>query len=74
MSKVCKERGDYKKIMEKEDPMFIKSITHKTSSDSDPLIVTSNALLQNRNEVVIEHRGEQYRLRRTRQDKLILTK
>lgn len=27
-----------------------------------------------RNEVVIEHRGEQYRLRQTRNGKLILTK
>jgi hemin uptake protein HemP len=34
----------------------------------------SGALLGGRNEVEISHQGETYRLRRTRQDKLILTK
>ena len=34
----------------------------------------SGALLGGRNEVEIAHQGETYRLRRTRQDKLILTK
>ncbi|HAE01205.1 MAG TPA: hemin uptake protein HemP [Rhodospirillaceae bacterium] len=54
--------------------MTTKQTPNRPGLDSDPLVVTSDALLQNRNEVVIEHRGEQYRLRRTRQDKLILTK
>ena len=37
-------------------------------------VLDSAALLGNRNEVEITHQGETYRLRRTRQDKLILTK
>ena len=60
--------------MEKDDPMLIKPTPRRVLQDADPLVVTSDSLLQNRSEVVIEHRGEQYRLRRTRQDKLILTK
>jgi len=39
-----------------------------------PAVLDSAALLQNRAEVLIEHRGETYRLRQTRQGKLILTK
>lgn len=34
----------------------------------------SNALLRGTREVLIQHRGETYRLRHTRNDKLILTK
>jgi len=34
----------------------------------------SSVLLGNRDEVEISHQGETYRLRRTRQGKLILTK
>lgn len=38
-------------------------------------IITSVSLFGgDRNEIVIEHRGEQYRLRHTRNGKLILTK
>jgi hemin uptake protein HemP len=37
-------------------------------------VLDSAALLGSRNEVEITHQGETYRLRRTRQDKLILTK
>jgi len=37
-------------------------------------VLDSAALLGSRNEVEIAHQGETYRLRRTRQDKLILTK
>jgi len=36
--------------------------------------IDSRALLQARNELVIRHAGETYRLRLTRNDKLILTK
>lgn len=36
--------------------------------------MASTYLLQGRNEVFIVHGGERYRLRRTRNDKLILTK
>lgn len=39
-----------------------------------PGVLSSAALLQDRAEVLIEHRGETYRLRQTRQGKLILTK
>jgi len=34
----------------------------------------SDELFRNRNELIIEHRGEEYRLRLTRNDKLILNK
>jgi hemin uptake protein HemP len=39
-----------------------------------PRTTTSDALLAGAVELRIEHRGEVYRLRRTAQDKLILTK
>ena len=38
------------------------------------LAVDSHGLLQGRNEVLIRHGNETYRLRHTRNDKLILTK
>lgn len=38
------------------------------------LVLNSNDLLQGRNEVMIRHDGQDYRLRVTRQNKLILTK
>ena len=40
----------------------------------DPAALESRQLLQGRNEVLIRHGGEVYRLRHTRNDKLILTK
>lgn len=40
----------------------------------DEVAVDSQRLLQGRNEVLIRHGGETYRLRHTRNDKLILTK
>jgi len=42
------------------------------SGQSKP--ICSDALFLHGDEVVIQHRGEQYRLRRTRSGKLILTK
>ena len=39
-----------------------------------PRIVTSRELFDGETEVLIVHNGAQYRLRITRQDKLILTK
>jgi hemin uptake protein HemP len=42
------------------------------SDQSKPIY--SDALFLHGDEVVIQHRGEQYRLRRTRSGKLILTK
>lgn len=44
------------------------------SSISDGKVITSDELLAGQSEVVILHRGQPYRLRVTRQDKLILTK
>jgi hemin uptake protein HemP len=42
--------------------------------DAGTEALDSAVLLGGRNEVEIAHQGETYRLRRTRQDKLILTK
>jgi hemin uptake protein HemP len=41
---------------------------------SDERQVTSNALFLGRREIVIVHHGQEYRLRITKADKLILTK
>ncbi|MCC5884216.1 MAG: hemin uptake protein HemP [Halomonas sp.] len=38
-----------------------------------PGIVSSNSLLDERGQVIIEHRGKRYQLRETRNGKLILT-
>ena len=46
------------------------SIAHAASSQE----VDSDRLLQGRREVLIKHGNEYYRLRHTRNDKLILTK
>ncbi len=43
-------------------------------SRPDPLRLQSRELFGSRNEILIEHQGETYRLRLTRNDKLILTK
>lgn len=39
-----------------------------------PLLIDSQALFAGRRELIIEHEGERYQLRLTRQNKLILTK
>ncbi|NMM46104.1 hemin uptake protein HemP [Rhodospirillaceae bacterium KN72] len=44
------------------------------ATGSDPIVVSSSDLLRGRTEIMIDHGGECYRLRRTRQGKLILTK
>lgn len=44
------------------------------TSSGDKVELDSADLFQGRTELLIRHRGEQYRLRVTRQDKLILTK
>ena len=46
----------------------------KPAPVSADLAVDSRGLLQGRNEVLIHHGNETYRLRHTRNDKLILTK
>jgi len=45
---------------------------HPTASEG-PRAIDSDALLRGANEVVIRHAGRNYRLRRTRLGKLILT-
>ncbi|MFT4178766.1 MAG: hemin uptake protein HemP [Thermomonas sp.] len=50
--------------------LVIKSGTLQVATPS----VESRNLLQGHNEVLIRHGGEVYRLRHTRNDKLILTK
>lgn len=44
------------------------------ASDARPARYDSRALLRGGREILIEHAGETYRLRHTRNDKLILTK
>lgn len=46
----------------------------RVGRSSAPLVYESRQLLADRDEVLIHHDGVAYRLRRTRQDKLILTK
>ena len=64
--------------MNSPEPETIAQANPKPRAAPRPNVVTgvldSAALLGNRNEVEITHQGETYRLRRTRQGKLILTK
>ncbi|MES0874323.1 hemin uptake protein HemP [Sinimarinibacterium thermocellulolyticum] len=50
--------------------------TPATRSPRNPAVlrINSDELLRGSREIVIEHRGEQYRLLRTRNDRLILNK
>mgnify|MGYP001291964956 CR=1 FL=1 len=60
------------------------SLHHQHSSDGHPItglekapsprVVTTLELLGNARELIIRHAGEEYHLRVTRQEKLILTK
>jgi hemin uptake protein HemP len=52
--------------MNPADDALPESVTEK--------VIPSDDILAGRTEVVILHRGQAYRLRLTRQDKLILTK
>jgi hemin uptake protein HemP len=45
-----------------------------TSTPNGPKRVDSGSLLSGNRELIIEHAGCEYRLRRTQNDKLILTK
>lgn len=50
------------------------SLPHtRQDNDSQPLRTSSEALLGSRRELVIEHKGREYRLRVTQNGKLILT-
>lgn len=58
---------------------YMQSTSLTPSKNNSPLqsqvrVVPSTALFGDRDEVLIVHGGETYRLRRTRQGKLILTK
>lgn len=43
-------------------------------AEAAPLVLSSAALFQGRQEIVIRHEGQDYRLRITRMNKMILTK
>ncbi len=60
--------------MEEDDPMPNSQTLTTATAIREPRVLTSEALLKDHAEIVINHHGERYRLRRTRQDKLILTK
>lgn len=57
----CKQAGDY-------------GLPGGADNRCSRRIVTSLELMGNGNELIIEHAGQEYRLRITRQEKLILTK
>ena len=50
-----------------------RSMAHQTIGES-PVVFTSEQLFGGRTEILLLHKGMPYRLRITRQDKLILTK
>ena len=56
-------------MTQKTDP---SSLTEP--AETRPRSITSTELLGGQDEIVIQHNGSLYRLRLTRQDKLILTK
>lgn len=61
--------------MNKVDDINMAKPSASASMASRPLArVDSSQLLDGRRELIIVHRGEEYRLRVTRQEKLILTK
>lgn len=47
---------------------------HRLRIDAEPIRARSAELLGPRGELIIEHAGQEYRLRQTRSGKLILTK
>ena len=47
---------------------------HSFTAANENKIIDTDTLFENGNVVLIQHQGEQYRLRRTRNGKLILTK
>ena len=57
----------------KPPPETLRMDVPAGSPEAPAVAIDSAALLQGRSEVVIRHAGREYRLRRTRLDKLILT-
>ena len=60
--------------MNPDTPAATHTSSHPGSTSPQPRPLDSASLLGSRGEVEIAHQGETYRLRRTRQGKLILTK
>jgi hemin uptake protein HemP len=56
-------------VTDKDDPHSLTA-----GDESRPKTISSADLLGGQDEVMIQHNGSTYRLRITRQDKLILTK
>ena len=55
-------------------PAATDRVTAQQVLDSTrPAVVESEALFRGKSEIIIRHAGREYRLRRTRFDKLILT-
>ena len=63
-----------KKPAESIDSLAVKSCTNLSASKAPQTRLQSNELFGTAQEIVIEHAGDEYRLRLTRQGKLILTK
>ncbi len=59
-----------------QDPVASSSVVHAVASARPASLkrIDSHRLLSGGRELVIEHAGQEYRLRLTRNDKLILTK
>ncbi len=55
-------------------PVVAAAVVAPAATAANALLVESGALLRGAREVLIRHGGEVYRLRHTRNDKLILTK
>ncbi len=55
-------------------PEQVSSAPAASARSTNVLRINSDDLLRGNREIVIEHRGEEYRLLRTRNDRLILNK
>ncbi|EGW21666.1 hemin uptake protein HemP [Methylobacter tundripaludum] len=63
-----------KQLPDSIEPLDLKLSTKQDTTPALRQRLNSAELFNTSREVVIEHAGEEYRLRLTRQDKLILTK
>lgn len=63
-----------KKPSESLDSLAVKSCANLSASKAPQARLQSKELFGRAQEIVIEHAGDEYRLRLTRQGKLILTK
>lgn len=60
--------------MEKQTLTYPRKPLSLRAAASPPARLTVHSLMQNRNAIILEHRGQDYCLRITRNGKLILTK